>query len=108
MNISLFKSLILVITAVALTLLFAPFIFLVQIITLLNSVHLPRYLFNISVSLDQLVNTLFRGDPDLTISERLGHKILKKDYGVLSWRLKACAVLSWAFQEENHCISNLP
>jgi hypothetical protein len=31
-----------------------------------------RYIRNILISLDQLVNTIFGGDPDMTISGRLG------------------------------------
>ena len=31
-----------------------------------------RYVFNVLVALDQFVNTLFYGDPDETISSRLG------------------------------------
>jgi len=31
-----------------------------------------RYVWNLLISVDQLVNTLFGGDPDETISSRLG------------------------------------
>lgn len=31
-----------------------------------------RYLFNLLIAVDQLVNTVFGGDPDETISSRLG------------------------------------
>ena len=31
-----------------------------------------RYLINVLVSIDQLINTIFGGDPDETISSRLG------------------------------------
>ena len=33
---------------------------------------LKKYIRNILISLDQLVNTIFGGDPDETISSRLG------------------------------------
>lgn len=31
-----------------------------------------RYLFNLLIALDQFINTVFGGDPDETISSRLG------------------------------------
>jgi len=31
-----------------------------------------RYLWNLLISVDQLINTLFGGDPDETVSSRLG------------------------------------
>lgn len=33
---------------------------------------LSRYIWNILIAIDQLVNTVFGGDPDETISSRLG------------------------------------
>jgi hypothetical protein len=33
---------------------------------------MKKYILNILISIDQLVNTLFGGDPDETISSRLG------------------------------------
>jgi hypothetical protein len=34
--------------------------------------HLAKWILNILISIDQLVNTIFGGDPDITISSRLG------------------------------------
>lgn len=35
---------------------------------------MKNYLFNILISIDQLLNTIFGGDPDETISGRLGRE----------------------------------
>ena len=43
-----------------------------------------RYTFNVLVGLDQLGNTLLAGDPDETISSRLG-KLKKKHGGKIKW-----------------------
>lgn len=43
---------------------------------------MKRYLLNVLVALDQLVSAIFFGDPDETISSRLG-KAVRGDYGRL-------------------------
>lgn len=40
---------------------------------------IKKYLFNIFIGLDQMVNTILWGDPDETISSRLGR--IKEDNG---------------------------
>jgi hypothetical protein len=59
-----------------------------------------RYIFNLLISIDQLANTLLGGDPDMTISRRMG---LWKVAG--GWRyLVARFVCSYLNQiDENHC-----
>ena len=50
---------------------------------------LGQWLWNILVSLDQLVNTIFWGDPDETISSRIGkHVHWKGDKGWRMWLSK--------------------
>ena len=46
-----------------------------------------RYFWNILISIDQLVNTLFGGDPDETISSRLGkwERANKNSKGIKKW-----------------------
>jgi len=38
-----------------------------------------RYVWNILISVDQLANTLLGGDPDVTISSRVGKRARKGD-----------------------------
>ena len=45
---------------------------------------MKRYIWNLAVSLDQLVNTIFGGYPDETISSRLG-KLKIQQGGQLTW-----------------------
>ena len=57
---------------------------------------IKKYIYNLLISLDQLGNTLLGGDPDETISSRLG-----KNYQG-SWMEKA---VDWMFRKktDNHC-----
>lgn len=62
--------------------------------------RIGRYLFNLLILLDQAANTLLGGDPDHTISGRVGyHATLGKP-----WALKAekwiNAIFFW---QEDHC-----
>lgn len=45
---------------------------------------MSKYIWNILISIDQLVNTIFGGDPDETISSRLGkwHRAGKAQHGI--------------------------
>ncbi|MCX6154406.1 MAG: hypothetical protein NT007_09615 [Candidatus Kapabacteria bacterium] len=43
-------------------------------------VTLEKYIWNILVSLDQLANTLLGGDPDMTISGRVGRWYPNSDF----------------------------
>lgn len=38
-----------------------------------------KYLYNILISIDQLVNAILGGDPNETISSRMGKHLAKKD-----------------------------
>lgn len=59
-----------------------------------------RYLFNLLVLLDQAANTLLGGDPDHTISGRVGYEAtLGKP-----WALKAEKFINFLFfWQPNHC-----
>lgn len=68
---------------------------------------LRRYLLNVLVAIDQLFSTLLGGDPDETISSRLG-KAARGDYGVLQsylWLpvMWAVDLLFWPLDGWNHC-----
>jgi hypothetical protein len=53
--------------------------------------------FNVLVALDQLVNTIFGGDPDETISSRAG-----KLNGTRLWATYLCKFLNWL--DPGHCV----
>ena len=53
---------------------------------------LGRYLWNILISIDQLVNTIFGGYPDETISSRIGKRV--HWHGDTGWRLSFYKFLS--------------
>lgn len=40
---------------------------------------MKKYLYNILIGIDQLANAILGGDPDETISSRLGKHIVKRD-----------------------------
>ena len=53
---------------------------------------LGRYLWNILISIDQLVNTIFGGYPDETISSRIGKHV--HWHGDTGWRLSLSKFLN--------------
>lgn len=71
-----------------------------------------RYLLNVLIATDQLVNAVCGGCPDETISSRLG-KMARGDYGPF-WR-RATAPLRWlvdtvfraAFRQPHHCANSI-
>ena len=63
---------------------------------------MKKYIVNILISVDQLVNTLIGGDPDETISSRAGKQVrdnAKKKGGGWYWLCRALHVI-----DKNHCI----
>lgn len=61
---------------------------------------MKKYLFNIALSLDQFINTLFGGDPDESISSRMGKHLAAHDMcPFCNW---LCGILNY-FQKD-HCI----
>jgi len=57
-----------------------------------------RWQRNIWIAIDQLVNAIFWGDPDETISSRLGKIYVKSAPARL-----VCKVISVFFREPKHC-----
>lgn len=59
---------------------------------------MKRYFFNILIGLDQFVNALIGGDPDMTLSGRMGH-------AVAQGRCKLCKVACWLLDrvDKDHC-----
>lgn len=64
-----------------------------------------KYILNILISIDQLGNTLTGGDPDETISSRLG-KIKRKYGGIIPWTKPLARLIDWGLEkiDKNHCI----
>lgn len=62
------------------------------------------WVLNVLTSIDQLVNTIFGGDPDETISSRLG-KLEIKYGGKIPWKRPLSAFLAWGLDklDSDHC-----
>ena len=65
-----------------------------------------RYFWNILISIDQFVNTVFGGDPDETVSSRIG-KWLYLPHTTFKWKVAygICRVLH--VLDKNHCIKSI-
>jgi hypothetical protein len=61
-----------------------------------------KYIWNILISLDQFLNTLAFGDPDETISSRLGKHLAKHDCPFCNFM---CKLLN-LFQKD-HCVKSI-
>lgn len=58
---------------------------------------MKRYIWNVLISIDQLANTLLAGDPDETLSSRMGKRARKGD----KFCKGVCRVLD--LFDKNHC-----
>jgi hypothetical protein len=63
---------------------------------------MKRYIWNLLISIDQLLNTILAGDPDETISSRMGKRVKKKN-------CKVCKVLCRFLDlfEKDHCYKSI-
>ena len=59
---------------------------------------MKRYIWNLLVAFDQFVNTLAGGDPDMTLSGRMGRAIAEG-------RCMACRAICWGLDliDPGHC-----
>jgi len=67
-----------------------------------------RYIMNVLISLDQLLNSFLGGDPDETISSRLGR--VKRKWGGKIPKYRPIARLTdWLLEkiDKNHCIDSI-
>ena len=55
---------------------------------------MKKYFINILISIDQFANTLLGGDPDETISSRLG-KLKRRHGGVIPWYRFMSGLIDW-------------
>lgn len=60
------------------------------------------YFFNILIGLDQLANSMLGGNPDVTISGRMGYAIKN---GKCKLCTPFCKVLDFVFRQKKHCES---
>jgi len=63
-----------------------------------------RYFFNLLIAIDQLLNALMGGDPDETISSRMG-KYVQRGRGFIPCVL--CKLLDAVFREKDHCKNSI-
>lgn len=63
---------------------------------------MKKYAWNLLIALDQIFNSLLAGDPDETLSSRMG-KYAKRGRGWIPCQL--CKMLS--LFDENHCEKNI-
>ena len=61
---------------------------------------IKRYFYNIFVAVDQLINTLLYGDPDETISSRIGKAIYQR-HSTNPILIKIDQFLNWI--QPDHC-----
>ena len=59
-----------------------------------------KYVWNILISIDQLINTLLGGDPDETISSRAGKREKEQ-----AWAKYLCKFLNWV--DTDHCTKTI-
>lgn len=63
---------------------------------------MKRYIINILIGIDQLCNAILGGDPDETISSRMGKHVAKHDNLLCNL---ICTILNLI--DPNHCIKSI-
>ncbi|MEK5393381.1 MULTISPECIES: hypothetical protein [Heyndrickxia] len=63
---------------------------------------MKRYFWNILVSVDQFFNTVFGGDPDETISSRMGKHLAKHDCPFCNLMCKFLNLF-----DKDHCVKSI-
>jgi len=61
-----------------------------------------KYFWNILISVDQLANTLLGGDPDMTISGRMGRWNVKPE-GTVRYKISCTVCKFLDLFEKDHC-----
>lgn len=61
-----------------------------------------KYIWNLLIAIDQLFNTIFAGDPDETVSSRMGKHIAKHDCPFCNFM---CGLLNLI--QKDHCIKSI-
>ena len=60
-----------------------------------------RYIINILIAIDQFANTILGGDPDMTISTRMGNWLRSGGYIKQAIAVVICRLLN--IVDKNHC-----
>ncbi|MED3562235.1 hypothetical protein [Bacillus xiapuensis] len=63
---------------------------------------MKRYIWNLLIAVDQFFNALFFGDPDETMSSRMGKHVAKNDCPFCNL---VCKFLN--FFEKDHCVKSI-
>lgn len=63
---------------------------------------MKRYIWNVLISIDQLINTLLGGFPDETLSSRMGKRVVKNNCPVCKF---ICKILN--IFEKDHCVKSI-
>ena len=63
---------------------------------------MKRYIWNILISIDQFINTVLGGDPDETISSRMGKHLAKHDCPFCNFM---CGLLNLI--QKDHCVKSI-
>jgi len=63
---------------------------------------LTKYFWNVLIGIDQLANAILFGDPDETISSRLGKWL---ELPKTTWRFEIARIVCWFLRklDKNHC-----
>ena len=73
-----------------------------------HGARLKRYLWNILIALDQVGNALLAGDPDETISSRIG-KVKRGHGGRIPWKRPLLKLADWALDQvdKDHTLESI-
>ena len=63
---------------------------------------MKRYIWNLLIAIDQFFNALLLGDPDETMSSRMGKHVVKNDCKFCNF---ICSLLNLI--EKDHCIKSI-
>jgi hypothetical protein len=68
----------------------------------LSGNDMKKYIWNILISLDQFCNTLLGGDPDETMSSRMGKHLAKHDCPFCNFICKLLNLI-----QKDHCVKSI-
>lgn len=68
----------------------------------LGASTMKRYFWNVAISIDQFFNTILAGDPDETMSSRMGKRLAQRTCAL-------CKAVCWLLDrvQINHCVRSI-
>jgi hypothetical protein len=63
---------------------------------------MKQYIWNLLISIDQLFNTILAGNPDETMSSRMGKHLAKKDCPICNFICKLLNLI-----QKDHCVKSI-